>query len=50
VTQQVSEDATGEIEAAEPATGLRVLVVEDEALIRLDLTEMLSGGGLRHRR
>lgn len=45
MTQQVSEDVTGGGEAAEPATGLRVLVVEDEALIRLDLTEMLSEEG-----
>jgi response regulator NasT len=44
VTQQVSEDVTSAAEA-EPATGLRVLVVEDEALIRLDLTEMLSEEG-----
>jgi response regulator NasT len=44
VTQQVSEDVTSATEA-EPATGLRVLVVEDEALIRLDLTEMLSEEG-----
>jgi response regulator NasT len=29
----------------EPAAGLRVLVVEDEALIRLDLTEMLTEEG-----
>jgi response regulator NasT len=44
VTQQVSENATSSTEA-EPVTGLRVLVVEDEALIRLDLTEMLSEEG-----
>ncbi len=44
MTQQVSEDVTSAAEA-EPATGLRVLVVEDEALIRLDLTEMLSEEG-----
>ena len=44
MTQQVSEDVTSATEA-EPATGLRVLVVEDEALIRLDLTEMLSEEG-----
>jgi response regulator NasT len=44
VTQQVSEDDTSPAEA-EPVTGLRVLVVEDEALIRLDLTEMLSEEG-----
>ena len=30
---------------AEPAAGLRVLVVEDEALIRLDLAEMLTEEG-----
>ncbi|HZG92103.1 MAG TPA: response regulator [Pseudonocardia sp.] len=40
----MSEDVTSATEA-EPATGLRVLVVEDEALIRLDLTEMLSEEG-----
>jgi two-component system, response regulator PdtaR len=44
VTQQVSEQDTAATEAA-PPTGLRVLVVEDEALIRLDLTEMLSEEG-----
>lgn len=44
MTQQVSENATSSTEA-EPVTGLRVLVVEDEALIRLDLTEMLSEEG-----
>jgi two-component system, response regulator PdtaR len=43
VTQQVSEDASPS--ATEPAAGFRVLVVEDEALIRLDLTEMLSEEG-----
>jgi two-component system, response regulator PdtaR len=44
VTQQVSEDASSPAEA-QPASGLRVLVVEDEALIRLDLTEMLTEEG-----
>jgi two-component system, response regulator PdtaR len=44
VTQQVSEDVASP-SGAEPAAGLRVLVVEDEALIRLDLTEMLSEEG-----
>jgi response regulator NasT len=43
VTQQVSEDVSPS--GSEPAAGLRVLVVEDEALIRLDLTEMLSEEG-----
>ena len=38
-TQQVSEENAGS------AVGLRVLVVEDEALIRLDLTEMLTEEG-----
>jgi two-component system, response regulator PdtaR len=44
VTQQVSENAPSSTET-EPVTGLRVLVVEDEALIRLDLTEMLTEEG-----
>ncbi|WP_219415131.1 ANTAR domain-containing response regulator [Pseudonocardia nigra] len=44
MTQQVSEQDSTAGEAA-PATGLRVLVVEDEALIRLDLTEMLTEEG-----
>ncbi|GAA1262144.1 response regulator [Pseudonocardia aurantiaca] len=44
MTQQVSEQNTAADEA-EPALGLRVLVVEDEALIRLDLTEMLTEEG-----
>jgi two-component system, response regulator PdtaR len=44
VTQQVSEKDTA-VDQAEPASGLRVLVVEDEALIRLDLTEMLTEEG-----
>lgn len=41
---QVSEQDSTAGEPA-PATGLRVLVVEDEALIRLDLTEMLTEEG-----
>jgi AmiR/NasT family two-component response regulator len=44
VTQQVSEDVASP-SGTEQATGLRVLVVEDEALIRLDLTEMLTEEG-----
>jgi response regulator NasT len=44
VTQQVSEQNSAADEAT-PAVGLRVLVVEDEALIRLDLTEMLTEEG-----
>jgi AmiR/NasT family two-component response regulator len=44
VTQQVSEENSTASEAG-PAVGLRVLVVEDEALIRLDLTEMLTEEG-----
>ena len=44
MTQQVSENATSS-SGTEPVTGLRVLVVEDEALIRLDLTEMLTEEG-----
>ena len=43
MTQQVS--AAQHVQRARPAAGLRVLVVEDEALIRLDLTEMLSEEG-----
>ena len=43
MTQQVPADSTT-IPAA-PVTGLRVLVVEDEALIRLDLAEMLTEEG-----
>jgi response regulator NasT len=43
VAQQVSD--RDQPAAAAPATGLRVLVVEDEALIRLDLTEMLREEG-----
>ncbi|MFC5993047.1 ANTAR domain-containing response regulator [Pseudonocardia hispaniensis] len=46
MTQQVSED-TEAATAAGPAEGWRVLVVEDEALIRLDLTEMLTEEGYR---
>ena len=45
MAQQVSgDDAPVEV-ATRPAAGLRVLVVEDEALIRLDLAEMLSQEG-----
>ena len=45
MAQQVSgDDAPVEV-ATRPAAGLRVLVVEDEALIRLDLAEMLSEEG-----
>jgi len=43
VAQQVPADST--TSPAAPATGLRVLVVEDEALIRLDLAEMLTEEG-----
>ena len=43
MSQQVTEQKAAD--EAEPATGLRVLVVEDEALIRLDLTEMLTEEG-----
>ncbi|GEL19538.1 ANTAR domain-containing response regulator [Pseudonocardia asaccharolytica] len=46
MTQQVSEDPEAAT-AAGPAEGWRVLVVEDEALIRLDLTEMLTEEGYR---
>ena len=42
--QQVSDDE-GDATPAAPAAGLKVLVVEDEALIRLDLTEMLTEEG-----
>jgi AmiR/NasT family two-component response regulator len=48
VAQQVSDSSnavSGEVETTLPASGLRVLVVEDEALIRLDLTEMLGEEG-----
>jgi response regulator NasT len=44
VTQSVSEE-NSPTDEARPAVGLRVLVVEDEALIRLDLTEMLREEG-----
>jgi two-component system, response regulator PdtaR len=44
VAQQVSED-DGRVDAAAPAAGLKVLVVEDEALIRMDLAEMLVEEG-----
>jgi response regulator NasT len=44
VAQQVSED-DGRTSGAAAAAGLKVLVVEDEALIRLDLTEMLTEEG-----
>ena len=43
MTQQVPADST--TSPAAPVTGLRVLVVEDEALIRLDLAEMLTEEG-----
>ncbi|MBW0118212.1 ANTAR domain-containing response regulator [Pseudonocardia abyssalis] len=41
MTQSISEESS----PAAETTGLRVLVVEDEALIRLDLTEMLREEG-----
>lgn len=44
MTQTVPEE-TSTMDETRPATGLRVLVVEDEALIRLDLTEMLGEEG-----
>ena len=44
MAQQVSED-DGSTTAAAPAAGLSVLVVEDEALIRMDLAEMLTEEG-----
>jgi two-component system, response regulator PdtaR len=44
VAQQVSED-DGSASPAAPAAGLKVLVVEDEALIRMDLAEMLTEEG-----
>jgi len=44
VNQQVSEENTSASEAG-PVISLRVLVVEDEALIRLDLAEMLTEEG-----
>ena len=43
MAQQASADSP--TSSAAPATGLRVLVVEDEALIRLDLAEMLTEEG-----
>lgn len=50
MAQQVSEEGTADTAHAagtadSARTGLRVLVVEDEALIRLDLTEMLREEG-----
>jgi len=44
VTRSVSE-MNGPADEARPADGWRVLVVEDEALIRMDLTEMLREEG-----
>ncbi len=44
MAQQVSDRDQPAV-ATVPAAGLRVLVVEDEALIRLDLTEMLTEEG-----
>lgn len=44
MTQSVSQESSPADEAR-PADGWRVLVVEDEALIRLDLTEMLREEG-----
>jgi len=44
VTHSVSEE-NSPADEARSAVGLRVLVVEDEALIRLDLTEMLREEG-----
>ena len=44
MAQQVSDD-DGSTATAVAATGLKVLVVEDEALIRLDLAEMLTEEG-----
>ena len=44
MSQPVSTDSASVSEGG-PVTGLRVLVVEDEALIRLDLTEMLTEEG-----
>ena len=44
MAQQVSED-DGSVSPAAPAAGLKVLVVEDEALIRMDLAEMLTAEG-----
>ena len=48
MTQQVPEGSSTTIPTTQPtaaAAGLRVLVVEDEALIRLDLAEMLTEEG-----
>lgn len=45
MTQPVTAAASTPTADAVSPTGLRVLVVEDEALIRLDLTEMLSEEG-----
>ena len=44
MAQHVSED-DGVTTPAAPAAGLKVLVVEDEALIRMDLAEMLTEEG-----
>jgi response regulator NasT len=44
VTQQVSAQRE-HVAPARPGAGVRVLVVEDEALIRLDLAEMLTEEG-----
>ena len=44
MAQHVSED-DGVTTPAAPAAGLKVLVVEDEALIRMALAEMLTEGG-----
>ena len=44
MAQHVSED-DGTPTPAAPAAGLQVLVVEDEALIRMDLAEMLTEEG-----
>ncbi len=44
MTQSVSEESSP-VDEAPSAVGLRVLVVEDEALIRLDLIEMLREEG-----
>ena len=45
MTQQASEENTTVDDAGHLAPELRVLVVEDEALIRLDLAEMLTEEG-----
>src|SRR5688572_10111058 len=44
VTQQVSAQSE-HVAPAGPGAGVRVMVVEDEALIRLDLAEMLTEEG-----